>query len=172
MTSEKIRLKITPEDHRIAKLSAWAIGLAFFESLLPSPLVGVKPGLANIITLIILKKYDLKTAIWVSLLRVFAGSLFFGFFLTPTFFLSLSGAIFSLFILSMSSFILSEKYFGLISFSILGSFAHIFGQLLMVYYFFIPSENIFYFVPIFAISALIFGLINGLIAEYLLKSID
>ena len=47
----------TREDHRIAWLAALAITLHIVESALPSPIPGVKPGLANIITIIALIQF-------------------------------------------------------------------------------------------------------------------
>ena len=87
-----IRLETTAEDHHIAKMAAVALGLTVLESAIPSPLPGVKPGLANIVTLVVLERYGWRVAAWVSLLRVLAGSLLFGNFFAPGFFLSLSGA--------------------------------------------------------------------------------
>ena len=69
------RLILTPDDHRIARLTAAAIAIALVESAVPSPLPGVKPGLANIVTLLVLLRYDWATAAWVTLLRVLAVSL-------------------------------------------------------------------------------------------------
>jgi heptaprenyl diphosphate synthase len=158
-----ITLKTTAEDHKIAQLTALAIGLHLFEAVIPSPLPGVKPGIANIVTLIVLHQFGIKTAIWVSLLRVFASSLLLGQFLTPTFLLSLSGAICSLVILAVANQ-LPKKYFGLVSLSILAAFAHIAGQLMVVRFWLIPHASVAYLVPIFAAAALFFGLINGLIA--------
>ena len=60
------------------------------------PLPGVKPGLANIVTLIVLARYGWATAVWVSGLRVLAGSLLLGHFLAPGFFLTLTGTALSL----------------------------------------------------------------------------
>jgi heptaprenyl diphosphate synthase len=65
-------------------------------------LPGVKPGLANIVTLIVLARYGWVAAAWVSGLRVFAGSLLLGHFLSPGFFMSLSGALFSLLVLALA----------------------------------------------------------------------
>jgi heptaprenyl diphosphate synthase len=158
-----ITLKTTAEDHKIAQLTALAIGLHLFEAVIPSPLPGVKPGIANIVTLIVLHQFGIKTAIWVSLLRVFASSLLLGQFLTPTFLLSLSGAICSLAILAIANQ-LPKKYFGLVSLSIFAAFAHIAGQLMVVRLWLIPHASVAYLVPIFAAAALFFGLINGLIA--------
>jgi heptaprenyl diphosphate synthase len=161
------RLHATAQDHRIARLAALAIGLTLMEAAIPSPLPGVKPGLANIVTLIVLHQYGLKTAVWVSLLRVLAGSLLLGSFLTPGFFLSLSGAVLSLAVLGLATH-LPQRWFGAVSLSILAAFAHITGQLGLVYFWLIPTAGVLYLSPIFATAALVFGLANGLIAARLL----
>ena len=68
--NKRIEIQTTAADHRIAKLAAFAIGLHLLEAVIPSPLPGVKPGLANIVTLFVLYRFDFATAAWVSLLRV------------------------------------------------------------------------------------------------------
>ncbi|MBC7696856.1 MAG: Gx transporter family protein, partial [Bacteroidia bacterium] len=50
-------IKTTLDDHRIAKLAAIAIALHMVEAIIPSPLPGVKPGIANIVTLYVLHQY-------------------------------------------------------------------------------------------------------------------
>src|SRR5512135_1336680 len=102
MTASTIKLSTTAEDHQVARMAAVALGLTVLENAIPSPLPGVKPGLANIVTLIVLARYGWRIAAWVSLLRVVAGSLLFGNFLAPGFFLGLSGALCSLLILAVS----------------------------------------------------------------------
>jgi heptaprenyl diphosphate synthase len=164
-----LTIETTRQDHAIARLAAFAIALHLAEAVLPSPLPGVKPGIANIVTLYVLHRYDFATAAWVSLLRVFAVSLLFGNFLSPTFALSLTGAIASLGALALAMK-LPNRYFGPISHSILAAFAHIAGQLLVVRLWLIPHAGLAYLVPIFAAAALFFGMINGLIAAKLLDS--
>ena len=100
MTRSTIDLPITAEDQRIARYAAAAIVLSVAEAAIPMPLPGVKPGLGNIITLVVLARWGWKEAVWVVLLRVIAASLLLGFFLAPGFFLSLSGALVSLAVLS------------------------------------------------------------------------
>jgi heptaprenyl diphosphate synthase len=158
-----VLLNTTPADHHIARMAAVALGLTVLESAIPSPLPGVKPGLANIVTLIVLARYGWRTAAWVSLLRVVAGSLLFGNFLTPGFFLSLSGAMLSLVVLAFAQH-LPKRWFGPVSHSIYAAFAHISGQMLVVYLWLIPHAGIAYLIPIFATAALVFGTVNGLIA--------
>ncbi len=169
MTRSVTRLTATAEDHRIAQLTAAAIGLALIDAAIPLPLPGIKPGLSNIVTLIVLARYGWFTAAWVSGLRVFAGSILLGQFLTPGFFMSLTGAIFSLVVLGLA-FRLPSSWFGPISWSILAAFAHIGGQLVLARLWLIPHNGLFYMVPIFAAAALTFGIINGLIAARLLSS--
>ncbi|HEY8096517.1 MAG TPA: Gx transporter family protein [Methylophilaceae bacterium] len=169
LNQQKLTIQTTDDDHRIARLAALAIGLHLIESIVPSPLPGVKPGIANIITLYVLYRFDLATAAWVALLRVFAGSFLLGQFLSPTFVLSLSGAICSLVILAIA-IKLPNKYFGPISLSIFASFAHIAGQLVVVRLWLIPHAGVAYLVPVFAAAALLFGIINGLIASGLLAN--
>lgn len=157
----------TAEDHHIAKLTALAIGLHILEAVFPSPLPGVKPGIANIVTLFVLYEYGFITAAWVSLLRVFASSLLLGHFLSPTFVLSLCGALLSLAALFFAQY-LPKKYFSAISLSIIAAFAHIAGQLIMVRLWLIPQTGVAYLIPVFALAALGFGLINGLITAKLI----
>jgi heptaprenyl diphosphate synthase len=100
---------------------------------------------------------------------VFAASLLFGNFLTPTFVLSLSGALASLAMLALAMH-LPARWFGPVSHSIFAAFAHIAGQLLVVRLWLIPHAGLAYLVPVFAAAALIFGTLNGLIAAKLLNS--
>ena len=168
MTRSIIKIKTTLLDHQIAQLSAIAIGLSLIESVLPSPMPGVKPGIANIITLYGMYRFNFRTAIWVSILRVFATSLILGQFLSPTFMLSLAGSLLSLLTLYFS-IKLPSRFFSPIGLSVLSSFAHITGQLLLVRLWLIPHASIYYLIPIYSAAALAFGLINGWITYRLLK---
>ncbi len=148
-------------------MAAVALGLTVLESAIPSPIPGVKPGLANIVTLIVLARYGWRMATWVSLLRVVAGSLLFGSLLTPGFFLSLAGALCSLVLLAAASR-LPARWFGPVSHSVLAAFAHIAGQMALVFVWLIPHAGILYLLPLFAAAALLFGTVNGLIAAHYL----
>ncbi|MDS4014928.1 MAG: Gx transporter family protein [Candidatus Accumulibacter sp.] len=166
-TSHLIRLTTTAEDHRIARLSAAAIGLSLVDAAIPLPLPGVKPGLANIVTLIVLARYGWQTAAWVSGLRVVAGSLLLGHFLSPAFFMSLTGTICSLLLLAVAVR-LPRRWFGPVSWSLLAAHAHIGGQLLLARLWLIPHDGVFLLTPVFAGAALVFGTSNGLLAAHLL----
>jgi heptaprenyl diphosphate synthase len=138
------------------------------EAALPSPLPGVKPGLANIVVLVVLARYGWRDAAWVSLLRVVAGSLLLGQFLAPGFFLALTGALASLAVLALTMR-LPQRWFGPVTASVLAAFAHIGGQLLLARLWLVPHDGVFLLAPIFAASAVVFGIVNGLVAARLLK---
>lgn len=167
MTRSVIELEITAEDRRVAWLASAAVALSLVDAAIPSPLPGVKPGLANIVTLIVLIRHGWATAVWVSGLRVLAASLIFGYFLAPGFFLSLAGASLSLLTLGLV-YRLPARWFGPVSLSVFAAFSHIGGQLLLARAWLIPHDGVFLLTPLFAAAALVFGTINGLIAAKLL----
>jgi heptaprenyl diphosphate synthase len=171
MTDANIELTVTPADRRVARYAAAAIALTIAEAAIPTPLPGIKPGLANIIVLVVLARHGWREAAWVSLLRVVASSLFTGQFLAPGFFLGLTGALVSLAVLAVANRF-PARWFGPVSQSILAAFAHIGGQVLLARLWLVPHDGVFYLVPVFALFALVFGIINGLIAARLLQERD
>ena len=165
-----VRLTTTPEDHRLAQLAAAAIGLSLIDAAIPLPVPGVKPGLANIVTLVVLARHGWSAAAWVTGLRVFAGSFLLGQFLSPGFFLSVCGALSSLLMLR-AAFCLPTRWFGPVSWSILAALAHLGGQLLLARLWLIPHDGLFLLLPLLATAALFFGTVNGLIASRLLLTL-
>ena len=167
MTQSVIELTVTDEDRRVAWLTTVAVGLSLVDAAIPSPLPGVKPGLANIVTLLVLHRYGWGTAAWVTGLRVVAGSILLGQFLAPGFFLSLTGAVASLLVLAGARH-LPARHFGPVSWSLLAALAHIGGQLLLARAWLIPHDGVFLLAPLFAAAAVVFGTANGLIVARLL----
>ncbi|NMG00647.2 Gx transporter family protein [Aromatoleum toluolicum] len=168
MTPSTIEIVPTPDDQRIARLAAAAIVLTVAEAAIPLPLPGVKPGLANIVTLIVLARWGWRDAVWVALLRVFAGSLLLGQLFAPGFFLSLAGSLASLATLGLAMH-LPRRWFGPVSLSVFAAFAHIGGQLVLARLWLVPHDGVFYLVPVFALAATVFGLVNGLVAAKLMQ---
>lgn len=165
----------TPDDHRIAWLAALAITIHIAESALPSPLPGIKPGLANVITIIVLLRYGWGTAVWVAVLRVLVGSLLLGTFLSPTFILSLSGALASLAVIGLAwrlAHLMPALNFGPLGYSVLAAVAHMTGQFYSAYFLFIPHDALFHLLPVLMTAAVIFGVVSGIIAQATLKRIN
>lgn len=168
MTPSVIELTIRDDDRRIAGYAAAAVLLSVAEAAIPSPIPGIKPGLANSIVLLVLWRHGWRDAAWVALLRVVASSVVLGSVLTPGFFLSLTGAVSSLAVLGLTAS-LPARWFGPVSHSVLAAFAHIGGQLALARVWLIPTDGVLYLAPLFALAALIFGTINGLAVAWLLR---
>ncbi|MGA7178169.1 MAG: Gx transporter family protein [Thiobacillaceae bacterium] len=166
--SKTISLHVSAEDRRIAHYAALAIGLSLAEAALPSPIPGIKPGLANIVVLWVLLRHGWRTAAWVALIRVFAGSLLLGTFLAPGFWLSLSGSVASLLSL-LIALRLPRTWFGPVSHSLIAANFHIAGQLLLAAIWLMPGSAILGLTPLFAFAALLFGTANGLVVARLIS---
>ena len=164
----KLHLHPTVEDQRIAWLAAAAVSIHILEALLPSPLPGLKPGFANIITICVLCLYGWSSAAWVSLLRVLVGSLLLGTFLSPTFMLSLAGALASLLILWPMSRLPGEG-FGPVGFSLAAAMAHLSGQFVLAWLWLVPHAGIWKLFPVLLSFAVLVGLVNGIITHKVIK---
>jgi heptaprenyl diphosphate synthase len=155
-------------DRRLAHYAAAAIAASLVEAAIPSPLPGVKPGLANIVILIVLARHGWRDAVWVSVLRVIAGSLLAGQFLAPGFFLAASGALCSLLVLGALQAV-SWRWLGPVGRSVAAAFAHIGGQLLLARAWLVPHDGLFNLAPVFFAAALLFGVVNGVVAARLME---
>ncbi|MDM8566247.1 Gx transporter family protein [Candidatus Halobeggiatoa sp. HSG11] len=164
------KIQTTRDDHRIAWFTALAITIHIIESALPSPLPGIKPGLANVITIAVLILFGWRMAVWVSLLRVLTASLLIGTFLSPTFILSLSGALASCLVLIMLSQ-LPGRGCGPIGYSIAAAITHIITQFWVAYWLFIQHDGLFYLLPLLVTAALIFGTVSGVIVAIMLQKL-
>lgn len=169
----QIQIQTNRDDHRVAWLAALAITIHLLESVLPSPVPGLKPGFANIITIIVLCRFGVGIAIWVNLLRVVVGSLILGTFLSPTFILSLSGALSSLLVLALAYWLTEHSFirFSAMGFSLLAAMSHISGQFVMAYLLLIPHPAMWKLFPILLSFAVLLGTVNGIISQNILKRI-
>lgn len=166
-----IQIKTNHQDRLIAGFAALAISIHLLESALPSPIPGIKPGLANIVTLYVLICHGWRLAVNVSLLRVLAGSLLLGSFLSPTFSLSLAGAVASLIVLGIA-WRLPGRPFGPVGLSILAAFAHMTAQIVTAYLLFIPHTALFTLLPLLLTAALISGTLGGILVNRIIKRRD
>ena len=142
-----------------------AVGIHVLESALPGLGPWFKPGLANIITLIALVMLGPKEALMLAVARVVVGSLFIGTLFTPTFIMSLSGAMAAALI--MLAAWRSIPGISLIGISLLGAVAHMLVQFVVVEGLFIQQQALFYLLPPFLLVASITGWLNGVAAQYI-----
>lgn len=159
-------LHATRDDLRIAYLAALAIAIHVAEAALPSPVPGIKPGLANIVTVAVLCRFNWRLAAAVSLLRVLAGSLIVGTLLSPTFYLSASGSLGALLALGLAQRLPGISAVGL---SVTAALAHMTAQFSIAYALFIPHPALLGLLPVLLSAALGFGLVNGFIAAAMLR---
>lgn len=163
-----LQVEPSARDRRLARYAAAAIAASLVEAAIPSPLPGVKPGLANIVILIVLSRHGWRDAAWVSVLRVVAGSLLAGQFLAPGFFLAGAGALASLAVLGALQAV-SWHWLGPVGRSVAAAFAHIGAQLLLARLWLVPHDGLFNLAPVFFGAALLFGTLNGIVAARLMQ---
>lgn len=171
LTASVTEIRITPaaDDIRIARYAALAIALSVLEAGIPSPVPGIKPGLANIITLLALWRFGWRDAAWISILRIVASAIVLGGFLSPGFVMSMMGGLCSLAALAAANY-LPRRWFGPVSHSIIAAFAHMAGQLLLARLWLIPHNGIINLIPVFAAAALVFGVVNGVLVARILSA--
>ena len=157
--------------HKIALmgvLTAGAIIIAILESFIPSiGIPGVKLGLANIVILIILYEIGILEAVIVDLLRVLLVGLLRGTFASMGFLMSVTGAVFSLAVMILLYLLI--KKFSIIGVSVVGSVFHVFGQILIAIIF-LGSGYVLFYLPIIAISAIITGVLVGIVAQLIIRT--
>ena len=152
----------------LALFTAAALMIYAIESMLPVliPVPGIKLGLANVVTLIVLKRYNVRDALLVLISRILLSAFFFGNLLSLLY--SLCGGLFCLFILWLIDRLLFGNY--LVLTSIMGAIAHNLAQILVA--FFITSvPGVYLYLPFLMISACITGLFTGLCAQFTLKNL-
>lgn len=152
----------------IGIMTAICVVISIIESyftLISDFIPGLKLGLANIVIVYVLYKYNFKMAITISLIRVLIVALLrtgFGI----NFFFSLSGAIFS--IISMA--LVKKTKLSIIGVSIIGSVFHSIGQVL-IGIFILSNYNITYYLPYLLLFSIPTGIVVGLISKKLINSI-
>lgn len=152
------------KEIRLSMLLSISIILNILESLIPIfNFPGIRIGLANTITLIVLYTYGSKDAIYISILRVLlVGILRTGLF-SIAFYFSLFGSIFSI----ISMIIFKKTKLSIIGVSIVGSIMHNVGQIIAAL--FLINTNLIYYMPILLITSIITGTIIGFISKELLN---
>ena len=112
----------------LALLAAAAVALRFAEGLLPVTIApGLKPGLANSVTLLCLYLFSLRqTALYLAVRVMLTALLFTGLF-TPAFCIGTTGAVLSLAVMYAAK---RSNVFSLPGVSVAGACAHNLGQLI------------------------------------------
>lgn len=155
----------------LSLLVAVSIVLRGLEGFIPNPLPWVRIGFANIMTLLAILLFGIKSGFLLTLLRVFIASLLFGTFLSPTFWLSFFAGVVSTLVMGVTS-LYFHRILSPIGVSVLGGFTHNLVQLCVAYCLIVRHVQIFYLFPVFSLIGILSGLFNGWIALLLYKHIS
>ncbi len=153
---------------RIAKtgmLLSISLVLSYLEMLLPVLVAvpGVKIGLANIITMFLLYRTDMKRTLAFTCVRVLiAGILFSG---VSGIIYSLSGGIFCVVVMSLLK---RCSIFSVLGVSMAGAIAHNMGQIFIAILI-MENIHIVYYLPVLCISGVISGLLVGYLAFMIME---
>ncbi len=144
--------------------------LSLIESFIPKPFPWLKLGLSNIVTIIILQKYDKKMALEILLLRVITLGIVLGTIFSPGFIISLISGLGALF--TTMGLFRYRRYLSLLSISMCSALVHNLIQLIVVYLLLfrnieIMNRGVISFVIIFLSLGVISGLITGILCEFL-----
>lgn len=142
-----------------------ALSLAIYaaESAIPPlvPIPGIKLGLANIITLILLHHYSLKETSMVLAARILLSSLLFGQALSLLY--SLAGGVLSMLVMFAVSRLLRKKMLFLTG--AMGGLTHNLGQLLVAFAL-TATPGVLAYLPFLILSGIVTGLFTGLAAFF------
>lgn len=144
---------------------AIALVLSYVESLLPIMVAvpGVKIGLANIITMILLYHMNFRSTLLFMMVRVLlSGFLFSG---LSSIFYSFAGGLLCIIIMSLLK---RFPIFSVLGVSMAGAIFHNVGQLLVAL-FVVENIHILYYLPILCVSGAVSGLAVGYVTYLVLK---
>ena len=150
--------------------TAVALVLSYVESLLPpiwTAVPGIKMGLPNIITIILLYKLGVKEAALVSFIRVlFSSFLLFGSGMMLMY--SVAGAALSL---SLMAICKKLNLFSTVGVSVVGGISHNLGQILVAIALF-DTTQLGYYMIVLSVTGTIAGVFIGIAGALLLKRLE
>jgi len=149
----------------ITMLLAMSILMHMIEPSLPIPIPGVKLGLANILGLITLILFDVKSMIMLNLMRVIIASLLRGVIFGTGFWLSMGGVVASTLI---TLILYKTKKFTPIGLSVASSAFHGLGQIIVLM-FINQTAMMIYWLPLLWFSSIPTGWVTGTLSSQVLK---
>lgn len=146
---------------------ALALIASYVESLVPfyfgAP--GIKLGLANLITIVVLYQSGLKDAAFVSFLRILLAGFLFGNVFSILY--SLAGAIVSLIVMYLLK---KREGFSILGVSVSGGISHNIGQMAAAV-FLMENGKIIYYFPVLLAAGIVTGFLIGIGGREVLKRI-
>lgn len=150
----------------IAILASLAIILSYVEMLLPpiyAAIPGIKLGLANVVSVILLYTLSVKETALVTLVRVLTVALIFGNFMTLAY--SIAGAVLSITVMALLK---KTNLFSNVGVSIAGGVCHNLGQILIAILI-TSTAQIGYYMIFLCITGIISGTLIGIAGALVIK---
>lgn len=150
----------------LALLTTISLTIFLLEGMIPPlvPIPGIKLGLANIVTLLVLVWFSAADAIFVTVARVLLGFFFAGTVMSLVY--SLLGSFLSLVVMIILHKILKKEYIYITS--IAGAIFHNIGQIIAAILF-TSTPYLVSYLPFLMISGIVTGLFTGLCAYFMWK---
>lgn len=150
---------------QLSLFTTMALTVFIIESYFPAivPIPGVKLGLANIITLMVLLLWGWKEAAMVFFLRIILGSMLAGTAVTLIY--SLGGGILCLITMIIAKQIWKHHMIWLLS--VIGAICHNIGQI-SVACVVMGTTSVLFYLPILMVSGIITGSFTGLVVQFLI----
>lgn len=154
---------------RVGVLIAIGLVLWIFEELIPHPVPFFRLGLGNIASVIALYFLGFPSAILVATGRVILGAFILGRLFSPSFILSFSGAVMSVFAMAFA-----RRLHGAMSIwgvSAVGAYTHSATQVVMAYFILYTNSAVFSFIPLIGLFALFAGLLVAFFSAAVLRKV-
>ncbi len=147
----------------LSLMIAVAIMLNYFERLIPIAITipGVRLGLANVVSLVCVSLYGYRDAYVVLIMRTLLSSFFYGSLSALLF--SLGGGLFALTIM-VALWRFKDSFLSIVGISIAGAIFHNIGQVFVAFVI-LATPSIFGYLPVLLISAIITGILIGVVAQ-------
>ena len=158
----------TQKLSKLALFSCLSLIIYSVESLIPPllPIPGIKLGLANIITLVVLVSCSYRDAFWVLLVRILLSAMLFGQAMSLLY--SIAGGICCFLVMWLLHTLLGERFLFLTS--AFGAIAHNLGQLFIAFLL-TKVPGVLCYLPFLLISGALTGLFTGLCARFTLQKL-
>jgi len=153
----------------LAVLITFAVVIHTVEAALPLPMPvpGVRLGLANIITLLTLIIFGLRSALIVAVVRTILGSLFIGGLFGFGFWLSITAGVASSLAMALVLILQKKDLVSLLSVSVIGAAVHNLTQLTMASLIIANMALLKGYFPLLLLLSVPTGIFTGLAAYYL-----
>lgn len=153
----------------LAVLITFAVVIHTVEAALPMPMPvpGVRLGLANVITILALVLFGLRSGLVIAVVRSILGSLFVGGFFGFGFWLSITAGVTSCLVMGLVIIFEKRGLVSLVSVSVIGAAAHNLTQLGMASLIITNPDLLRGYYPLLLLLSIPTGFFTGLTAHYL-----